>query len=847
MRTTSDTSSSVVSALVILHIVFPVVNAVAFSCWPVLRALTQSPSRRTTYAIGPRHRSWLQWLSPLIVLTFIWEGIVSSTTRDLDTRTSVPSETLYAFSSILIWFAISIFLIEGESPFLPAYVLAWALGAVFDAITLGLTLSTLAENDWWGFHLVGVQAFRIMLFVAASLHCLVALAKRDPSREKATVEETRSLLHGGAASAAAGGTTDDGPWTAAPTAEYGSARDTGGTNDDGGDGNDGSGEEDEEDKEIKSKQQKRLEEAGGWLGYLKTLTVFLPVILPYNHRPTQLWIVALMLCIGAQRFLTYMVPRQFSLLTEAVTQSTGTGQAPWKELIIWTLLSFPIGSGLTTIQSLAGTRISQFAYQQLTTLAFRHVMNLSMDYHTSKSTGRVTKAIEQGSNLGYMLDSLYETAPVFVDFFVALFILSSRFDVTMGFIILATSMVHLYVAYRGNLKTVQIERKVNETSRVENETLYDSITNWQTVAYHNRQEFEESRYATSIWNAIQSQRAMYDFHQYIGMAESGVMKIGQVTAMALVAKRVANGTDSISSFIFVLSYWATISYPINMLAYNIRAATTHVIDAEWLYQLMQTKPSVQDRPCARDIKIHGGQVEFKNVSFAYDPARPILQDVSFTAQPGKRVALVGETGGGKSTTLKLLYRFYDVTAGSISIDGQDIRDVTLTSLRDILGAVPQDPSVFDQTLMQNLLYARPGASEAEAVEACKAARIHHQIMKFPDGYRTKLGERGVRLSGGELQRLAIARVILRRPKIVVLDEATSAVDSETESLIQQAIGALSAGRTVFMIAHRLSTVMSADLILVVDQGRVVERGSHGELLALGGKYARLWNMQTLVQ
>ncbi|KAG6167247.1 hypothetical protein E4U27_008037 [Claviceps purpurea] len=181
-----------------------------------------------------------------------------------------------------------------------------------------------------------------------------------------------------------------------------------------------------------------------------------------------------------------------------------------------------------------------------------------------------------------------------------------------------------------------------------------------------------------------------------------------------------------------------------MMAYNIRAATTHVIDAEWLYQLMQTKPSVQDKPCARDIKIHGGQVEFKNVSFAYDPARPILQDVSFTAQPGQRVALVGETGGGKSTTLKLLYRFYDVTAGSISIDGQDIRDVTLTSLRDVLAAIPQDPSVFDMTLMQNLLYAWPSASEAEAVEACKAARIYHEIMKFQHGYRTKPGPGGAR-------------------------------------------------------------------------------------------------------
>ncbi|KAG6091561.1 hypothetical protein E4U30_006714 [Claviceps sp. LM220 group G6] len=200
------------------------------------------------------------------------------------------------------------------------------------------------------------------------------------------------------------------------------------------------------------------------------------------------------------------------------------------------------------------------------------------------------------------------------------------------------------------------------------------------------------------------------------------------------------------------------NYPISMMAHNIRAATTHVIDAEWLYQLMQTKPSVQDKPCVRDIKIHGRQVEFKNVSFAYEPAID------------QCVALVGETGGGKSTTPKLLYRFYDVTAAaSISIDGQDIRDVTMTSLRNILGAAPQDPSVFDQTLMQNLLYARPDASEAEAVEACKAAQIYHQIMKFPQEYRTKLGERGVSLSGGEMQRLAIARVILRRPKIVVLD------------------------------------------------------------------------------
>ncbi|KAG6025890.1 hypothetical protein E4U41_001406, partial [Claviceps citrina] len=708
------------SALSVLHIALPVVNIVVFAWWPILRALTQSPARRTLYTVGPGHRTWLQWLTPLVLLTF-----------------------LYAFSGILTWFAISVFLIEGASPFWPAYILSWASGAVSDIILLALTAPGVAENDWWGYHLVGVQGLRIMLFVAACLHCLAVL-RRGTRCEKAAVEERSPLLGGGNGSTPGAA---DGTWNSASTTEYGSTPSPGRNDDNNGNDPEEEGEgegegEDEDDKEIKAKQQRRLEEAGGWLGYLKTLMVFLPVILPRRHRPTQMWILVLAACIGARRFLTYMVPRQFGILTEAVSRSTVTGQVPWKELITWALLSFPIGSSLDTLQSMAGTRISQFAYQQLTTLAFRHVMNLSMDYHTSKSTGRVAKAIEQGSSLGYMLDSLYHTAPVLIDFLVALFVLSRRFDVTMGFIILATSMVHLHVAHRGNLKTAQLERRVNETSRAENETLYDSITNWQTVAYHNRQKHEESRYASSIWKAIRSQRALYDLYQYISMAESCVMEIGQATAAALVAKRIAGGTDGFGSFVFVMSYWDTISSPMSMMAWNMRAATTHVIDAEWLYQLMQTKPSVQDRDGARDIQMRGGMVEFKNVCFSYDPARPILRDVSFTAQPGQRVALVGETGGGKSTTLKLLYRFYDVTAGSISIDGQDIRDVTLTSLRDVLGAVPQDPSVFDQTLMENLLYARPGASEDEAVEACKAARIHHQIMKFPDGYRTRLGERG---------------------------------------------------------------------------------------------------------
>ncbi|KHN98942.1 ABC transporter, transmembrane domain, type 1 [Metarhizium album ARSEF 1941] len=754
-----------------------------------------------------------------------------SWTRHVKIDAAVPSETLYAFASILLWGAISLLLVEGETPHWPAYIIAWTAGGISDLILVAISASEFSASGAWASTLVGLQAVRVVIFFLAAIYCYSFLNK-DVKTEKTNDVETRSLL----------GAVDDDDSSVSSTA-YGSVHAN--HDHDGIDVDEAS--DDEDDKEIKMLQKKRLEQAGGWLGYLTTLLVFLPIILPYKHRPTQMWIVALGICIVLQRILTLMIPRQYGILTEAIGNMSGTGQVPWRELITWGLLNFPIEATLSLVHSRAGERVSQFAYRQLTTLAFSHVMNLSMDYHTSKSTGRVAKAIEQGSNLSYMLNSFYDTFPIFVDFFIAIVYLSAEFDATMGFIIVATSMIHVYVAYKGNSRTVQIERQVNETNRAENENLYDSITNWQTVAYHNRQKYEEDRYANSVWKAVWAQRTLLNTLDVVSFLESFVMEAGLLAAVSLVAVRIANGTAKFSSFVFLVSYWDTIRSPMSMLAWNIREATTHVIDAEWLYQLIQTKPSVRDKEGADKIQLKGGKVEFKNVSFSYGPDRPIIRGMTFTAEPGQSVALVGETGSGKSTTLKLLYRFYDVSEGSIAIDGQDIRDVTLGSLRDVLGAVPQDPAVFDQTLMENILYARPGATEADAIEACKAARIHHQIMKFPEGYQTRLGERGARLSGGELQRLAIARVILRQPRIVVLDEATSAVDSETESLIQQAIAALSAGRTVFMIAHRLSTVVNADLILVIDQGQVVERGSHRELLRLGGKYARLWNMQTIVR
>lgn len=493
---------------------------------------------------------------------------------------------------------------------------------------------------------------------------------------------------------------------------------------------------------------------------------------------------------------------------------------------------------------MARTRVSQFAKYQLNSLAFSHVMNLSMDYHTSRSTGKVITAIEQGTDLTYLIDTLFEVGPMIIDLLVAVIYLTRYFDSSVGFIVLVCAVCNGYTTLKGNKYTSKLERQFVENGQQENTVLYDSISNWYTVAIHNSAKSEHKRFTQAVWKSLVSNRRYFDITEVVWLIEKMLMNFGLYAACYVAAIRVVDGQSAVSSFVFLTSYWSSITMPMTSLAHQFHQTAAHLINAEWLYQLLQTKPSVQEKPDATRLDIKQGRITFENVSFAYNPERQILKDISFTTNPGESIALVGETGSGKSTVLKLLWRFYDVTGGRICIDGMDLRDITLDSLRDSLGSVPQDPSVFDQTIMQNLLYARPYATEQDVFEACKAACIHEQIQSFPEGYQSKIGERGVRLSGGELQRLAIARVMIRRPKIVVLDEATSAVDSATEANVQRAIKALSAGRTVFTVAHRLSTVVSADKILVLHKGEIVEQGSHSELLAMDGRYAKLWAIQT---
>jgi ABC-type transport system involved in Fe-S cluster assembly fused permease/ATPase subunit len=379
------------------------------------------------------------------------------------------------------------------------------------------------------------------------------------------------------------------------------------------------------------------------------------------------------------------------------------------------------------------------------------------------------------------------------------------------------------------------------------ETLYESISNWQTVSYFNRAPFERDRYGKAVQATITAEMT-WIFRSFTGHGvQSLIMTFGFAGAAILATSQISSGRKPVGNLVTLIMYWGTMTYPLSTMADSYRQISSTLIDAERLLQLLKTSPTVTDSQMPADLTAKTCKVEFKDVSFSYDKRKDVLRNINFVAEPGKTVAFVGETGGGKSTMLKLLFRFYDVTKGSITIDGQDLRSVTISSLREALGAVPQDPSLFNQTILENVRYARLDATDDEIFEVCKAAAMHDKIMSFPDQYRSKVGERGVKLSGGELQRISIARLLLKNPKIVMLDEATSAVDSSTEALIQDAFKILSAGRTTFVIAHRLSTIIEADLILVVDHGEIIERGPHAELVQQGGKYLELWTKQTVVK
>ncbi|KAI1739466.1 hypothetical protein F4680DRAFT_136921 [Xylaria scruposa] len=598
---------------------------------------------------------------------------------------------------------------------------------------------------------------------------------------------------------------------------------------------------------LREKMEKRLKSEGSWIAYVKGFMVFFPYIWPVGNRRLQIHVVLVGLCLLAGNGLNFLIPRQYGAVLDSL--SGASKESPWVQVMVFAVLRvLSSAAGLPLIRNLLWTPVEYYSHEAISVAAYSHVMNLSSEFHDSQSSSDIQVAISNGYHLTSLLESIcFQAAPMVIDLIVAFTYLSVKFGPYEGFITIATGLAFIQSAAQLISKFKEKRKKVVSTYFEEHYTRQAGIQGWYTVSAFNQIPYEEGRYSKAVNSQVVAYKTIYKGY-LIGQAfQYLILTAGLLAGAFLAVYQITQKKATPGDFVMLLTYWSQLTSPLQFFSTMGRNISQSLVQVERLLEVMLTKPTVVDKQSAKPLKLKGGKVEFRNVSFSYDKKKDILKGVKLSAPPGTTVAFVGATGAGKSTIFKVLDRFYDVTGGSILIDGQDIRDVTLSSLRRCIGIVPQSPVLFDDTVINNIRYARLDASDEEVYAACKAAAIHDQIMGFTEGYKTRVGERGVKLSGGELQRVAIARAILKDPEIVLLDEATSAVDTDTEQKIQEGLRALCENRTTFIVAHRLSTVMNADIIFVVANGQVVEQGSHEELIAKNGKYAELWSKQIFVK
>jgi len=503
------------------------------------------------------------------------------------------------------------------------------------------------------------------------------------------------------------------------------------------------------------------------------------------------------------------------------------------------------GTGFQQLRDLVFARVGQNALRQLGLRVFRHVHRLPLGYHLGRKTGALSRVVDRGIKaidflLRYLLLSM-------IPLLLELCIVAAIFAVEFGWAYLGVlaATVTAYVAFTFTITEwrVKIRMEMNRQDQDAHQKAVDSLLNYETVKYFSAETREAKRYDAAMAAYQRAALKTASSLAFLNAGQATILASSMIAVMLMTASRVADGSLTVGSFVMVNAFLMQITVPLNFLGTVYREIRQSLVDMREMYEVMDENAEVEDRPGALPLAPGAGHVRFEGVAFGYDPDRRILRGIDFEIRPGKTVAVVGLSGAGKSTLARLLFRFYDVAAGRVSIDDQDVRKVSLTSLRRMIGVVPQDTILFNDTIGYNIAYGRDGATRGDVIAAARAARIHDFVESLPRGYDTVVGERGLKLSGGEKQRVAIARTILKNPGVLILDEATSALDTETEREIQAELARLGQGRTVLMIAHRLSTVVSADEIIVLADGRIAERGSHETLLAMQGRYAALWERQ----
>jgi ATP-binding cassette, subfamily B, heavy metal transporter len=580
-----------------------------------------------------------------------------------------------------------------------------------------------------------------------------------------------------------------------------------------------------------------------------------PDIWPADRPDLQLRVAVSMLLLLAAKLATIAVPFTFKWATDALT---GEGSAPvapsaWLLWVFAAPIAMTIAYGgmrilmaaLTQARDGIFAKVAMNAVRRLAYRTFEHMHELSLRFHLERKTGGLTRVLERGRNAIETIVRMVimQLVPTIIELALIVVVLLYQFDWRYVVVVLVVVALYMAYTYQATEWRINIRRRMNDSDTEANVKAIDSLLNYETVKYFVAEEREARRYDRAMARYEEASVQAYVSLAVLNAGQATIFTIGLATVMVMCAYGIKDGTKTIGDFVMINAMMIQLYQPLNFMGMVYREIKQAVIDIEKMFAILRLDPEIKDKPGARPLVVARGAIRFENVSFAYEPDREILQGVTFEVPAGHRVAVVGPSGAGKSTISRLLFRFYEVSGGRISIDGQDIRDVTQKSLRSAIGVVPQDTVLFNDTIRYNIRYGRWEASDAEVEEAARLAQIDDFIRRSPKGYDTEVGERGLKLSGGEKQRVAIARTILKAPPILLLDEATSALDSHTERDIQDALERVSENRTTLVIAHRLSTIVGADEIIVLDQGVIVERGTHHQLLARGGLYASMWNRQ----
>lgn len=584
------------------------------------------------------------------------------------------------------------------------------------------------------------------------------------------------------------------------------------------------------------------------LSQWRTIKILGQYLWPEDRMDLRVRVVLALFCLGLSKVVNVYVPFLYKGAVDALSPEQGLAALPF-------LLIFGYGAarvltqGFNELRNLLFIRVSQHAQRVISLNTFQHLHQLSLRFHLDRQTGGLSRVIERGiAAIGFVLRfTLFSILPTLIEIIMVTGILFVQFDIRFAVVTFVTIVGYIAFTFLITEWRIKFRQEMNARDSEANTKAIDSLLNYETVKYFGNETHEHERYNYSLRGyedaAVRSESSL----TLLNVGQGVIIGVGLIWVMTMAGQGVVDGIYTIGDFVLVNTFLIQLYLPLSFLGTVYRELKRGMVDMDKMFELTEVDPEVQDLPNAQPLVANAGEIVFDNVCFSYNPDRPILKNVSFTVPSGKMVAIVGPSGAGKSTISRILFRFYDINSGSVKIDRQDIRSVTQDSLRASIGIVPQDTVLFNDSIAYNVQYGRPTASLDEVHYAAKMARIHEFVLELPEQYETKVGERGLKLSGGEKQRVAIARTILKDPRILLFDEATSALDSHTEQEIQSSLREVSKNRTTLVIAHRLSTIVDADSIIVLKSGEIVEQGSHEQLLKLGGEYQAMWERQQEAQ